>query len=412
MSGLAWLTPFGLGTAEVESLTSVVRRLAYAEVRPVTALLRELVVEPYRVRHGHAHPIIQPSRSTESINGTSRATRLVVEVLTSLGATQVVRSTLLGRDAAIEFDGAFRATRAWCPSCLADDGPAAYDRLVWSLAVQARCDRHGSLLVDRCQRCYRGHRPWHPRANPWACPWCGEVLADAVPQLPSPAASPASPLIAFFAGGGVATASAVSAAFTWLAESAGGRHRLSAQLASPLSVISTACSGTRRPQLRLFLRALGLAGEPLDAFLAHPRPRARRPRRAVARPPPLAVAAPTLRADLLLALARKNPPSLRAFASAQRLDPATIRARLPTLARELVVLCSEAQRVGRADAERCLAERVRASFGELARAGVPPTRRQLEIALGKPGIFRAPLARKAYRECLAEVGARSRINAS
>ena len=404
MSGLAWLTPLGLDSAEVESLASLVRRLAYAEVRPVTALLRELVVEPYRVRHGHAHPIIQPSRSTEAINGTSRATRLVVEALASLGAIQVVRSTLLSRDGGIEFDQAFRATRAWCPSCLAEDGLAPYDRLVWSLVVQARCNRHGSVLVDRCRRCYRGHRPWHPRANPWACPWCGEELANAVPQLPSPATSPATPLVGFLEGGGVATASAVSAAFTWLAQRVGGRNRLSAQLASPASVISTACSGTRRPQLGLFLGALNLAGEPLDAFLAHPRPRARRPRKAVARPPPLIVAAPTLRAELLAALARTNPPSLRAFASSQHLGPATIRARLPTLARELVACHAKAERACHARAERRLVNSVRTSFRALTRSGVPPTRRQIEAVLDKPGVFRAPLAQRAYRECLAGSG--------
>jgi hypothetical protein len=51
--------------------------------------------------------------------------------------------------------GRNRRTRgglAFCPACLADDR-VAYFRRHWRLAWHTACERHGSMLADRCLRC-------------------------------------------------------------------------------------------------------------------------------------------------------------------------------------------------------------------------------------------------------------------
>ena len=181
MSGrLTSLSPIGETPLELESFTSYVRRLARVEYVSPSTMLRELVLEPRRRRLNHRHLLVEPTRVTESLNGPSQTTRVLVSSLAVLTRVpRVATTTLLDRDTAIAFDVAFRRWRAWCPRCLRVRSDDAYDRLYWSFALVTTCVAHGLRIIDRCVACGRPHRPIHTRADPETCPHCGAPLANA-----------------------------------------------------------------------------------------------------------------------------------------------------------------------------------------------------------------------------------------
>lgn len=399
MSDYDWLRPLGLGTWQVESLTSLVRRLAYGEVRTVPGLLREIALEPYRSQHRDRHLILQPTRATEAINGTTRATELIVDALTRRKLVAARRTTLVERDIGIAFAPGLRRYRAWCPACLAADAADPYDRLLWAFEIVERCPVHDISLIDGCLKCSKPHRPWHLRANPWSCPHCDVPLAQPAHSQPETVSSPIVDLLGLLECGRVPRRAEVTNGFVWLAASRGGLHALSDLLDCSVSGLSTVCSGRTRPQLDLLLRAIAASGDSLGTFLAHtPSSASPHHRRGSARPPPNTPALSRLRLQLLAASRLAEPPSLRRFAAGHLVDPATLRRHLPRLAAGLVSAHDSYVRTRRSRAESRLAEDVRRCFRALARRGVV-SRRDLETALGKPGILRSPAARQAYREC-------------
>lgn len=394
---------YGLGTSEVESLTSAVRRLAHAEVRGVGEVLRECVIEPYRIERRQRQPIIQPTRVLESVNGASVTTRVIIDRIASAGGPNLERTTLLRRDHGIEFREAFRAQRAWCPACLEADGDEAYDRLTWALRASRSCTRHRVALVDRCAHCGRGHRPWHARANPWSCPHCGGLLATGPTARVTVDgdSSAVRDLIALFESGSLTDRARVAAGFDALRSRVGGLRVLATRLDHSLAGLSTLCRGLTRPHLALMLRALALADESLAMFLGHePVPMATARRSHVRRAPP--TPSMSLEHDFRYGLLAAASPSLRELARARRVDVATLRRRFPILARQLVRERRAREARRRQSAEVALAQSVRAVFARFTRSGHVPTRRQMEAALGRPGVFRAPAARRAFAEILRE----------
>lgn len=170
------LLPQEIGTGRVESLTSYVRRLAAAHTVSPCTLLRQFVLAPRRSAYRQRHLVFEPSRATESLNGTGAGPTLVLTALENLtGVRHLERTTIAALSSGIQFRQSFRTHRAWCPECLNCQEP--FDRLVWALSISHRCVLHRVLLVDRCKRCGRQHRPLDPRATPRACPFCASDLA-------------------------------------------------------------------------------------------------------------------------------------------------------------------------------------------------------------------------------------------
>lgn len=387
----------GVGGSAVESLASGVRRLALLDARTVPRFLAEIVLDPYKVERGQAHWIVQPTRVTEAINGATRATQVIADRFLLLGAP-LHEGTLLRWDEALEFGGAFRSRRAWCPNCLAEGGDRAYDQLAWCFTLSESCGVHQLRLVDSCGRCHQGHRPWHVGANPWSCPHCGALLE----QTPSarrlgefdaliPALLAATPVSI--------DAERMAAGFGWLVRRAGGLRTLGAKVSHSPAGLSAVCSGAARPKLAVVLRALVLSGESLCDFLSHERAGAVRTVRQPNRPRSRGV--PRLRRDLVAAL-QATPVSLRSFSAKQRMDARTVRAAFPDLAARLVARRRLAESARRAAAAVTRREDVASAFRSRSSPRAPATRREVEQLLGKPGIFRAPEARAAFAAGLAE----------
>lgn len=171
------LTPRSLGTPRVESLTSFARRLAAHEVRSVETLLDVYVKERFRER-GERPPNFIATSLNDAVNGSSTLTRVLVDGLgAGLQVVDLDHTTLLSTAGELFVRRDFRAVRAWCPRCLAED---EYDPLLWAFAEVSVCSRHLIRLVTS-PRCGHEHAPWSLHASPGGCAMCRCSLTDAVP---------------------------------------------------------------------------------------------------------------------------------------------------------------------------------------------------------------------------------------
>lgn len=403
--------PLALGTIETESLTSYVRRLAAAHVVSPSALLRLEVLEPHRRSAGQRHQAMAPVLCTEGINGARRSTRILVDALEELtGVSRVRETSLLDRDRAVCFDGAFRDFRAWCPECLADGSP--YDRLLWSFSAIKTCVRHERPLEDRCPRprCGKPHRPWHRAASPDGCPFCSEQLDRLATggSQPEPAANERvlRDLLALLLTGSAVTPDMVARGVIALLDG-----RTWTEVALMTGVSRTTLCGIRRQSLRpnidVLLRLVVASDESLAHFLAQPARRIvtrRLPAVKGGTPPPRRVLADSpdlLERALWDALARPDGqiPSARRFAREHATTADALRRRWPDAVTALGRAFREQEHRRRAVREAHEVALVRDAVSCARRTG-EASRRTVEELLGRPALFRQPHVRRAYLDAL------------
>jgi len=181
-SRLYHLTPIGIGTAYVESLTSYLVRLAYAyQIGTRTLILQEVF------------PIIQETRklkqqnlaawfgSSTGINGMSPLVKDWVQAVEQLTLyndlsflTMLPWSNVINR-----YISMTRKTRVWCPLCYNEwlqTGSVVYDPLIWNIYLVEECPRHHIPLHNQCPHCQQ-HLLLLPRlSHPACCPNCKHFL--------------------------------------------------------------------------------------------------------------------------------------------------------------------------------------------------------------------------------------------
>ena len=174
-SRLYSLPPKGIGTAQVESLTSYVMRLADAHaVSPGTLIRQEifpsLPTSPKRVSCAALH----------SLNGLGPYFMQWVATLQELTSRNDLHAlTLLPWRSILAADGILRRHRTWCPRCYEErrsqDG-GVYDSLLWALTSVTACPVHEILLEERCPCCKKRPLPLSARGLAGVCNHCGAWL--------------------------------------------------------------------------------------------------------------------------------------------------------------------------------------------------------------------------------------------
>jgi hypothetical protein len=397
MSRFIPLQPQGVGTSQVESLTSYVRRLAQVEVRAVPDLLTDFVVAPLMRERGQRHPILQPTRMTESINGTGRVAAALVDRLVALTALEEIRAcSLVGSDGTVEFREAWRAVRAWCPRCLWEDSDRPYDRLAWALTPSSRCEVHGTSLRNRCRSCGLSHRPWHRAAVPDRCAHCSARLAAPDRRAcASPTRTVSDILLAVRSR--EADRQSVAAGFAHVMAHLGGLGPASLQLSVSRSELCGLRRGAIRPHLRLLVRAIELSGGTAAGFLSQPAPTLIKGHGG--RPPGRHRAEATL-VRTERALSKHPTISIRRLARIVGTTPATLRRLMPERTAALLTQTRLSNQQRRARHEDRLRGRVLGAVRAVAETG-PVRRRDVERALGAGGVLRSALARRTLRSALA-----------
>jgi len=185
-SRLYHLAPIGIGTADVESLTSYISRLAEAHAVTVGRLMMDEILP----RLGRAH-LIDEKRGASGpqawrtrmhvINGMSPLAGDTVATLEALTGRRDLRwLTMLPWKDALSPRGLLRRTRTWCPTCLCARRRQGqvYESLTWMLLPIKVCAQHRVPLQDRCSArgCGRTQPALIARTRPGHCAWCGGWL--------------------------------------------------------------------------------------------------------------------------------------------------------------------------------------------------------------------------------------------
>jgi len=178
-SYLYHLDPIGVGTPEVESLTSYIARLASAHCLPVQPLLIEVLAPELKyskINRSFSQFFKECACSLNGLGQYAEDFRSVLERLTL--RNELSRLTMLPwKDV---FDpggkGLNKPYKAWCSSCFrewAENGISLYEPLIWTLSSVQVCGRHGVGLRIFCPGC-GAKQPVLARAWPIGyCSSCG-----------------------------------------------------------------------------------------------------------------------------------------------------------------------------------------------------------------------------------------------
>jgi DNA-binding phage protein len=194
-SRLYHLAPIGVGTSDVESLTSFIARLAEAHAVSVGCLMIDEILPRLGRRHlidvkrGASGPQAWRARM-QVINGVSPLaadSTVVLETLT--GRRDLRLLTMAPWKDGISPRGLLRRTRTWCPACLRArrQHGQVYESLTWMLNPITLCSEHRLRLQDSCPapHCGRAQPALMARTRPGHCAWCGAWLGAPASSDPS-----------------------------------------------------------------------------------------------------------------------------------------------------------------------------------------------------------------------------------
>jgi transcriptional regulator with XRE-family HTH domain len=186
-SRLYSLEPMNVGTAEVESLTGYVARIAEAHCVTVSDLVGAELSDP-----ASSTPLFNPHRGKDrsnffypqyySVNGIADVPRKWVAVLETATLRQGLSDlTLLAFADLLSESHLFRNVSAWCPSCFDSRRRhgVGYESLLWTIGIVKICPLHREPLEEICPHCRRRSRPLAAHARPGHCSRCGGWLGGA-----------------------------------------------------------------------------------------------------------------------------------------------------------------------------------------------------------------------------------------
>lgn len=185
MNKLFSIPLMGQGTAEVESLSSYVFRMAYEHGVSVGVLLSGIYQasgEDCRARHFH----VAGKKGIEvlsRVNGCSKGLRQVLESLTGQDLFCWPIRFLEKQVYQISTEiGGFR----WCPECFAEmsqvDSPR-YIKQIWHMNAVIHCPLHRTPLVGVCPKCGQAQTSMRVQTHIGWCGQCGQSLAERAQPL-------------------------------------------------------------------------------------------------------------------------------------------------------------------------------------------------------------------------------------
>jgi hypothetical protein len=174
----------GLGTPDVESMSSYICRLSAAHRAPIGVLLRcgyEQHFSTSTTGEGVPNLARNPGSLAQYVRP-NEMTSSVLEMLTATTGQKDLRSgTFMCLDKALDrCMKTFQQSNRWCPRCFrdfADRGTEAYLKLAWSVATTTHCALHGDELEDKCRKCGSDQDGFGVRRSCSICVHCGSSLA-------------------------------------------------------------------------------------------------------------------------------------------------------------------------------------------------------------------------------------------
>lgn len=172
-SRLYALEPMGIGTAQVESLTSYLGRLAVAHRVSVSKLMVEEIAPVFRPPKTRASFFSSNSGGLLRVNDLSKELIWVLQRLT--GRLDLPYLTILPWAQLMATQETVRSYRAWCSGCLEEQrtqGQMVYEFLWWSFQPIQICPQHAQPLQTHCPHCGQPQAWLAARSNAGYCSAC------------------------------------------------------------------------------------------------------------------------------------------------------------------------------------------------------------------------------------------------
>lgn len=181
-SRLYCLTPLGMGTLQVECLTSYICRLAWAyRVNPRLLVAQEIVPQLSNSYPGSQLATFS-RRMAFKINDNGHIASewsTILERLTMCHDLHLLTSRWWIGD--LSSRAHLREKPAWCPSCYAawsKQGLPIYQPLLWMFQIVTICPLHKILLENRCPSCQKYQSIISRKTEPGHCTQCNTWLGS------------------------------------------------------------------------------------------------------------------------------------------------------------------------------------------------------------------------------------------
>ena len=183
-SKLYCLAPLGMGTVEVECLTSYIQRLAWAYRVSSWVLVVQEVLPLYNGPYdlGSSPQRLGGFGRTRAmrLNGTGEVANAWVKTLEQLTGRSDLR--VLTADpwaSGLPNWGFLRTAPVWCPACYQqwqEQEQPVYQPLLWTLQAVTICLHHRQPLVEQCLFCQKKQSAIGAKVAPGYCTQCGQWL--------------------------------------------------------------------------------------------------------------------------------------------------------------------------------------------------------------------------------------------
>lgn len=421
MKHLASLDPIGIGTDDCESLSGYVQRLATANgTYPGQLVFRLLAWTERRKPEMAGSWASRPGglRLGANNNCFEHADAWLRALQALTGRADLYHLTTRSWDDLFPSRGFQHNALALCPICL-DEDEIPYHRLKWAIQPSTVCSRHATPLVRSCPLCGRTVPVLHDRSRVLFCPWCQADFRQGAERLRTPTAPHSSEV---WVASEIADLVARSAKWLgtpqWSASNAFGeicrKHRIPNAASFGRFIGSSKLSawywlkGRAAPALPSVLRIYRQFGYSLardldakDPDLSSAHSSAPKQSEAVLpiRRHPRNWPWKQVREALLGELARSiaDARSFIEISHELKIERRTLRAHEPQICRQISRRFAERRREERFARDRLLLEEMQTAMTDILRAAEDPTKQNVELRLGKPGLFNRGYARRVFQ---------------
>lgn len=183
-SRLYSLTPIGVGTSIVESLTSYINRLAWLyRISPRILIAEEIIPhlsKSYYFQNSPPAIVNFCHQEAIRINSFGEASNDWTVTLEGLTQQAGLKKLTLGEWASgVPFNRLLRIAPAWCPACYAtwqEKNLPIYQPLIWMLQIVTFCTQHNRKLEEQCNHCHKRQSVFPSIIQPGHCTQCGVWL--------------------------------------------------------------------------------------------------------------------------------------------------------------------------------------------------------------------------------------------
>ncbi|WP_318615883.1 TniQ family protein [Sporosarcina sp. YIM B06819] len=173
------IEPIGIGSVEVESLSSYISRLAAAHCITVGDIMTHLIAPELGKKYINNIVSIGGNgfyKSSSAINGYGIIAEDFIKVIESLTCRKdILETTFVNCRGLVPFRGLLKSSRYWCPSCFQADlesKQTVYERLSWTLQPFHKCIIHDRLLESTCPFCKSCMYTLERKSIPGYCTKC------------------------------------------------------------------------------------------------------------------------------------------------------------------------------------------------------------------------------------------------